>query len=260
MVKFAGSKILLILCRRAGILIQNAVIVFVFGLVLGSFFNVCIYRIQRGKSIVFPSNSYCPKCKTPIKWYDNMPVLSFLLLKGRCRACSSKISLRYPIVELLTGILFVLFFLKFGLEKIYFFYIILVGYMIVLTFIDIDKKEVPDGVIVSLFMTGFILNTLEMNRGINIFSGLIGALAGGFAIYLMNYFTSGKIGEGDVKLFAALGFCLGLQGVTALILWSFIAGGAISAVLVIAKKFKRTDKIAFVPFVALAFVLSGLIL
>jgi len=232
----------------------------VFGLILGSFFNVCIYRIQRGKSVIFPSNSYCPGCKTPIKWHDNIPVLSFLLLRGRCRACSSKISLRYPIVELLTGILFVLFFLKFGLEKIYFFYIILVGYMIVLTFIDIDKKEVPDAVIVFLFMTGFILNTLEMNRGINIFAGLTGALAGGFVIYLMNYFTDGKIGEGDVKLFAALGFCLGLKGITGLILWAFIAGGAISAVLVLVKKVKRTDKIAFVPFVALAFVIQGLIL
>lgn len=243
-----------------GILILNAVIVFCFGLIFGSFLNVCIYRIQRGKSVVFPSNSYCPKCKNPIKWYDNVPVLSYLLLRGRCRACSSKISLRYPIVELLTGLLFILFFLKFGLEKIYFFYIILVGYMIVLTFIDIDKKEVPDEVIVFLIITGFALNTLEMRENMNIFMGVAGGLAGGFIIYLMNYFTDGKIGEGDVKLFCALGLCLGLQGIIELIIWSFITGGIISVALVLVKKIKRTDKVAFVPFIALAFLIQGLIL
>jgi leader peptidase (prepilin peptidase)/N-methyltransferase len=182
------------------------------------------------------------------------------MLQGRCRDCSSKISFRYPIVELLTGILFVLFFLKFGLEKNYFLYIILIGYMIVLTFIDIDKKEIPDGIVVLLFVTGFILNTLELNKDINIFAGVIGALAAGFIIYLMNFFTNGKIGEGDVKLFAALGLCLGLQAVTELILWSFITGGIISVILVLAKKYKRTDKIAFVPFIALALLIQGLIL
>lgn len=132
--------------------------------------------------------------------------------------------------------------------------------MIVLTFIDIDKKEVPDSIIVFIFATGFLLNTLEMNYGVNVFTGVAGALAGGFVIYLMNFFTDGKIGEGDVKLFAALGLCLGPYSIIELILWSFIAGGVISIVLVLAKKFKRYDKIAFVPFIALAFVMRGLIL
>lgn len=160
----------------------------------------------------------------------------------------------------MTGILFVLFFLKFGLEKIYFFYIILVGYMIVLAFIDFDKKEVPDGIVVLFFITGFALNTLEMNGEMNIYTGIIGALSAGFIIYVLNYFTNGKIGEGDVKLFAALGLCLGLQGGIELIKWSFILGGCISFVFILAKKFTRTDKIAFVPFIALAFLIKGLIL
>ena len=132
--------------------------------------------------------------------------------------------------------------------------------MIVLTFIDIDKKEVPDAVIVFLFITGFVLNTLELNRGINIFTGLLGALLGGFIIYIMNFFSNGKIGEGDIKLFAALGFCFGVHGIMDMIFWSFTAGGAVSGALLLAKKFKRTDKIAFVPFIALALLIQGLVL
>jgi leader peptidase (prepilin peptidase)/N-methyltransferase len=209
-------------------------------------------------SVVIPASSFCPGCKNNIKWHDNIPVLSFLMLGGKCRSCSAKISIRYPIVELLTALLFILFFLKFGLEKIYFFYIILVGYLIVLTFIDIDKKEVPDEVIVFLFLTGFILDTLELNNGINIFSGLAGCIAAGFVFYAMNYFTDGKIGEGDVKLIAALGLCLGLKNISLLILWSFIIGGAAAFILLVSGNSRRTDKIAFVPFIMAAFLLQGM--
>ena len=210
---------------------------------MGSFLNVCIYRIPKHISVVFPASSFCPECKKPINWYDNIPVLSFLLLGGRCRACGAKISLRYPIVELLTALLFVLFFLKFRLEKIYFFYIIIAGYLIVLTFIDIDKKEVPDGVVLLLFLTGFVLCALEMNGSTNVFAGIIGAITGGFIIYLMVFFTDGKIGEGDAKLFTALGLCLGLKGDLDLILGSFIIGGVVSVVLLVSGKYKRTDKV-----------------
>jgi leader peptidase (prepilin peptidase) / N-methyltransferase len=182
------------------------------------------------------------------------------MLGGRCRACGAKISLKYPLVELLTALLFVLFFLKFRLEKIYFFYIIITGYLIVLTFIDIDKKEVPDGAIVLLFLTGFVLCVLEMNGLTNVFAGIIGAITGGFIIYLIVFFTNGKIGEGDAKLMAALGLCLGLKGTLNLILGSFIIGGIVSLALLISGKYKRTDKVAFVPFIAAAFLVESLIL
>jgi leader peptidase (prepilin peptidase)/N-methyltransferase len=132
--------------------------------------------------------------------------------------------------------------------------------MIVLTFVDIDKKEVPDAVIVFLFLTGFVLNSIEIKNGMNIFTGITGALTGGFIIYLMNFFTDGKIGEGDVKLFAALGFCLGSYAIIELILWSFIAGAAISIALVLLKVSGLKDKIAFVPFIALALIARGLTL
>lgn len=252
-----GSIKLWCVPRRGRIIIQ-IFIIFVFGLILGSFFNVCIYRIPRGLSVIFPVNSFCPKCKIPIKWYDNVPVFSFFLLGGKCRACKTKISLKYPIVELLSALLFVLFFLHFGLEKIYFFYIILVGYMIVLAFIDIDKKEVPDEIIIFLFLTGFILNTFELNSGVNIFSGITGALGAGFVLFVMNYFTNGKIGEGDVKLITALGLCLGLRAITEVVLWSFLIGGAAAVVLLATGKYRKTDKIAFVPFIAAAFIMHGL--
>src|SRR3989338_3398221 len=90
------------------------ILIFVFGSIVGSFLNVCIYRMPRNKSVVFPA-SYCPTCNKPIRWYDNIPLLSFLILKARCRFCKAKISWQYPIVELLTALIFLLFFNHFGL-------------------------------------------------------------------------------------------------------------------------------------------------
>ncbi len=219
---------------------------------------MCIYRIPAGKSIISPPSA-CPKCKTFIKWYDNIPILSFLLLSGRCRKCGCKISLRYPLVELLTGILFILFFLKFGLEKSCFFYIIIAGYLTVLTFIDIDKKTVPDGIVLLMIITGFVTGIFEFHKGINVFDGIIGACAGGFIALCFNYFSNGKMGEGDVKLLAALGLCVGTREIIGIIFYAFIFGGAAAAILLAAGKSSRKDPIAFVPFIAAAFVLRALI-
>ena len=181
-----------------------------------------------------------------------------MLLGGKCRHCRVKISPRYPIVEFLTGTILVLFFLKFGVEKIYFFYIIIVGYLIVLTFIDIDKKEVPYEIIIVLFITGLMLSVLEI-KDINIFNGIIAAITGGFSILILNFFSNGKIGEGDIKLIMCLGLCLGTRDIIGIILYAFIIGGIVSVVLLIAGKYKRADEVAFVPFITAAFLVQSLI-
>ena len=237
---------------------MDLLFVFIYGLIAGSFINVCIYRIPSGKSIISPPSA-CPKCKNFIKWYDNIPFLSFILLKGRCRKCGNKISLRYPIVELLTGMLFILFFLKFGLEKTYFFYIIIAGYLITLAFIDIDKQIVPDEIILLMIITGFAAGIFELRQGINIFDGLIGAGAGGFIALCLNYFSNGKMGEGDVKLFAALGLFTGAREITGIMFYAFIIGGVFAAVLLASGKSSRKDPVAFVPFIAAAFILRAFI-
>lgn len=229
-----------------------------FGLLLGSFFNVCIYRIPEGKSIIHPPSS-CPKCGKYIKWYDNIPILGYLILKGKCRYCNEGISFRYPLVEIATGIIFLLIFLKFGLEKSYFYYIIIMGYMIILTGIDVDKKIVPDGVVLALLITGFIFNIFEIKDFNGIFEGITGALAGGFVMLVLSFFSNSKLGEGDVKLIAALGLCMGFLDVMNLILYAFIIGGVWAFVMIALKKNGPKDEIAFVPFIGAAFLMQALI-
>ncbi|MDD4294893.1 MAG: prepilin peptidase [Candidatus Omnitrophica bacterium] len=136
------------------------IVVFIFGLLFGSFFNVCIYRLPKDKSIVFPGST-CPKCEKKIAWYDNIPVLSFLMLKGRCRQCNSKISLRYPLVEILTAVLFFSLFIKLGITVVFFKFCFLFALFIILSFIDIDYHAVPGylcvfGIIVGLIFEFFI--------------------------------------------------------------------------------------------------------
>ncbi|NLM04611.1 MAG: prepilin peptidase, partial [Clostridiales bacterium] len=130
-------------------------IVFSIGLIIGSFLNVCIYRIPLEQSIVLPS-SHCFHCNTPLNTWDLIPVFSFIFLKGECRYCSTKISPRYLVVEILTGIIFLLLFLKFGLSMEYFFFLILLCILICITFIDYDYKIIPDEFILLGFGYGLI--------------------------------------------------------------------------------------------------------
>src|SRR5208337_1919568 len=191
-------------------------------------------RIPRNKSIFMPA-SYCPKCKKPIKWYDNMPLLSYVLLGGKCRFCHKKIPVFYPIIESITGILFIIFFIKFGLEKIYFFYIIIIGYLIVLTAVDIGKKIVPDEIIVFLLITGLLFNITEIKGFVTIFDGIVGAITAGLLSYFINFFSNENFGEGDVKLLMALGLCVGPKDSVAIIFYSCILAGFISLILRILK-------------------------
>lgn len=181
------------------------------------------------------------------------------MLSGRCRTCKTHISTRYPLIEILTAFIFVLLFIKFGLEKVYFFYIIMVGYIIVLSFIDIDKKVVPDGIVIYLLATGLILNAFELKSNSGIIDGIVGAIAAGAVFYLLGFFSGGKMGEGDIKLFMALGFCFGAKDIFNITLYSFIAGGVAAAFLLTSGMSKRKDKIAFVPFAGLGLIISALL-
>jgi len=207
------------------------IIVFIFGSIVGSFLNVCIHRMPKGESVVWP-RSHCPKCQKRIPGYDNIPFISFLLLRGRCRYCREKISLRYPLVELLTGILMVVFFDHFGLSYEFFLYMVMLWGLIIATFVDIQHRIIPDevsigGTIIGFIMvsvTGFTLNPLKFTFSPMLKSGL-GIIVGGGIIYLTGalfdlvYFKVLKrpaingetesMGGGDVKLLAMIGAFLG---------------------------------------------------
>ncbi len=189
----------------------NTILIFILGLIVGSFNNVCIYRIPRKESIVYPE-SHCPQCNARITPVDNIPLLSYFLLKGRCRNCRSKISLQYPIVESLNAIIYLLLYLKYGLSIQTSVYMALSSVLIIIAFIDFREEIIPDGISLPGIIIGFILSFLV--NYISVMESVLGILVGGGAILLIALFGSWifkkeAMGGGDVKLASMIGAFLG---------------------------------------------------
>ena len=226
---------------------------FIFGLCIGSFLNVCIYRLPASKSISHPRSS-CTSCNELIPFYDNIPVLSYLLLRGRCRFCREPISLRYPVIELLTGMFALITFLKYGLSLEALIYFIYIAALLVITFIDIDHQIIPD--VISLpGIPLFFLASFGLSQ-INYLDSLIGILVGGGSLFVVAWTYSlitkkEGMGGGDIKLLAMIGAVIGWKGVLFTI---FVASaiGTLSGLLVMLKSRKGMKlKIPFGPFLAI---------
>ena len=238
-------------------------VVFVVGACVGSFLNVCIYRLEKGVSIIRP-RSYCPDCRHPLAWYDNIPLLSYLILRGRCRYCRKPISFRYFTVELLTAGIFLLFLHYFGLTVPFFIFISLVSALIVATFIDIKARIIPDeislpGMGIALLVS-FSYPALQ-GTGSHIQAllySLLGLIVGGGVIYLTGLlgdfmFKKESMGGGDVKLLAMIGAFVGWK----LALLTFFVAPLFGAVVGIILKIKnKTDTIPYGPFISLAAIIS----
>ena len=242
--------------------VSAAVFVFVLGLIFGSFLNVCIYRLPRNESILWP-RSRCPVCQTPIRPQDNIPVLSFLLLRGRCRQCGARISTRYPMVELLTGVLFLLIYLKYGIQTQMLGALLLVCILVVITFVDIEYKLILNkvtipGIVLGLLVSAFLLHANWKDL-------LLGPLFGGgllFGIALVGELLFGKesMGMGDVKMGAMVGAFLGPKGAVVAIFLGFLIAGLFSAGGMAARWIGRKSYLPFGPFIAagtLLYVLAG---
>jgi leader peptidase (prepilin peptidase)/N-methyltransferase len=226
--------------------------VFLAGASIGSFANVCIARIPRQLSIVKPP-SHCPKCKTPLKVLDNIPLLSFILLKGRCRTCQKNISLRYPMVELLTGLLYFSLYIKFEFP-VFLIFALLATALVIIAFIDIDYQIIPNiitfpGIPLGLISTYFFLPHSILNA-------IIGLLGGGGLLLLMAIIYPGGMGGGDIKMVAMLGAFLGWQKVFLTIFIGSLIGSIIGIALMLIKKWGRKTKIPFGPYLALGALLS----
>jgi leader peptidase (prepilin peptidase)/N-methyltransferase len=225
---------------------------------VGSFLNVCIHRLPKEESIVKPG-SHCPKCKTPIRFYDNIPLISYLLLGGKCRYCSASISLQYPLVEGITALGSLLLFIKFGPSLNYLFYFLFIAALIVITVIDLYHQIIPDVVSLPGIVIG-LLGSLVISQ-VTFWTSLIGIIAGGGSLFLVAtayqwLFKREGMGGGDVKLLAMIGAFLGWKAVILTILLSSFIGSivGIAVILIKGKDFKYA--IPFGPFLSLGAAIS----
>lgn len=233
-------------------------LIFILFTFIGSFLNVCIYRIPREESIVFPG-SHCPECGTTIKPYDLIPVISWIILRGKCRSCGTAISFRYPAVELLTGAMVALVYMQLGLTIHFILVSFLTLLLIVLTFIDLDHQIIPDGVNLIIAVGGLIYFAFGRfsGNGLTIGQAALGVLIGGGFFLVIAIVSNGGMGGGDIKLMAALGFWFGWQGILLVMFLSFIIGGIVSVGLLIARKAGRKQMVPFGPFIAVSAYLTA---
>lgn len=232
------------------------VLVAVFGAAIGSFLNVCISRLPEGHSLAFPA-SHCPRCLHPIHYYDNIPIISYLILRGRCRHCRGKIPIRYLIVEMLAALLALLLFRKFGLSPAFVLSFLFTGALIVITFIDLDLQMIPDVITLpgipffSLASVFFMnLSFLDVSLGILLGGGVLYAVAFGYER------LTGRegMGGGDIKLLAMLGAFLGVKSLIFILLVSSLVGALVGIVLILAKGKDMKYAVPFGPFLSLAAV------
>jgi leader peptidase (prepilin peptidase)/N-methyltransferase len=228
-------------------------VLFLLGLCVGSFLNVVIARVPEGRSIVGPGSA-CPRCSTPIAWYDNVPLLSFALLRARCRKCGEPISWRYPVVELVTGLLFVLALVERGLTIDLIPALLLVAGLVAITGIDLDHQLIPDVISIPGIVVGLAVSTLTGRPGW--LDSLVGVVIGGGIFLLIIVASRGGMGGGDMKLGAMLGAFLGWKLVLVAILIAILAGGVFAIVVLLLRRKGRKDAVPFGPFLALGGVVS----
>lgn len=227
--------------------------VFFFGASIGSFLNVCIYRIPAGISVVRPS-SRCPQCGNPIRWWQNIPIVSWILLRGRCSSCQTKISPRYLFVEALTGILFLKVFMIFGLDSATLVFWVFVAALVTLTFIDFDHQIIPDVISLPGIVLGFFsvsLTPLTWSHS------LLGIFLGGGALWLIaiiyEFLTKNEgMGGGDVKLLAMIGAFLGWKAILPVIFMSSCLGTIIGVPLMLRQRASGKLALPFGPFLSMA--------
>jgi len=239
--------------------------IFIIGLCVGSFLNVCIYRMPKSISIVKP-RSFCPRCENTIPWYDNIPLLSYIILKGRCRNCKTKISFKYFLIEAITAFLFITLYIHFNSWQLFIPYAFLASGFIIATFTDLSHRIIPDEVNFGLLGLGVILSFIFPvlhnvdSRWMSLLYSLLGALVGGGSIFLLGVlgkliFKKESMGGGDVKLLAMAGSFLGWK----LILLSFFIAPFFGAIFGIIRKIIYKDEyIPYGPFLALGCLISVL--
>lgn len=230
-----------------------APVLFLLGLCVGSFLNVVIARLPEGRSIVSPGSA-CPRCGNPIQWFDNLPLVSYALLRGRCRHCGEPISVRYPLVELVTGLLYVLAVWEKGLTLDLVPALLVLTALVAITAIDLDRQLIPDAISLPGIVVGFVSSVfIGQPRWLD---SLLGILVGGGIFFVIIVASRGGMGGGDMKLGAMLGAFLGWKAVLVAILIAVLTGGVIAVALLLMGQRGRKDALAFGPYLALGGAIS----
>ena len=230
-------------------------VVFVIGSLWGSFCNVCIYRLPNNENIV-SDRSKCRSCKKIISWYDNIPLISYLVLKGKCRCCKIKIDFRYFIVELITGLSFLLIFYLYGITITTLLLIVLMIFFVIIFYIDLDHFIIPNGLTFPLMIIGF-LKSFDPNINLNLFPNYVDSLIGGLFGYIliwgiitlyMKIRKKEGMGLGDAKLLAAIGFWFGWYSIPYVIFLSSLSALVVSLPGLINKSKNMSSQIPFGPY------------
>jgi leader peptidase (prepilin peptidase) / N-methyltransferase len=229
------------------------VIALLFGLTIGSFLNVVIYRLPRRESLARPS-SHCPNCNTAIKWYDNVPVVSWAVLRGRCRSCAEPIALRYPIVEAITGVGFAVSAWRFGITWQALVGCIFVAALVAVAFIDYDEMIIPDTIVLPGAVVGLAASIgLDPERWWVYLVSAVGCAF--FFLVLVLLWPGGGMGMGDAKMGLFLGAFLGPRVLVAVFV-AFLLGSIVGIYLLVVKKATRKTKVPFGPFLAMGGALA----
>lgn len=226
------------------------IFIIILGLVIGSFLNVCIYRIPQKKSIIYPS-SHCTKCGHKLYVLDLIPVISYIALKGKCRYCKSKISLRYLIIEITNSLLYVVLFIKFKLTLEFFSYCFLISLLLVVFVIDLRYKIIPNKINLfgfSIILTIKILESLYYLSFAPLLDSTLGLLIGAVPILLVILITNGGMGAGDMKLMAVIGMWFGLKFTYLVLVIGILAASIMAIILLVTKQSTKKSELPFAPF------------
>ena len=248
--------------------IMMTVIVAIFGIFIGSFLNVCIVRLPKEESIVFPS-SHCVSCNHKLGFWDLIPVFSYIFLGGKCRYCGEKVSKRYILIELLTGLLVGFAFYRYGFSIDFFGVSSLILILIVVSFIDLEHQIIPDEVVLVGIVVGIILiiynffGSVSLYKDRNWYNPLIGGVLASGILYIVSkvtkiiYKTEDTIGLGDVKLFIPIGLILGYRLVIVAFLIAVLIAGIYGIVIILIDKKNKKKLVPFAPFISIGSIISA---
>lgn len=229
-------------------MIMTMIFIFLLGLIVGSYLNVCICRIPDKKSL--KHTSHCSNCHHKLDFIELMPIIGYFINHRKCKHCGERISIKNPIIELITAVIFLFLYIHFNLSISFFEYAVLTSIILVITFIELEKHDIPEELLIFCLIAGLLFNIYEIK--VNMISGIIGFILGAGIFLIIAMITRGSFGGGNIKYMAVLGLYMGWKLIIIIALLSFILGAFVSIILKVSKIKRREDHISLGPFIAIA--------